>query len=180
MKKWAKRITMSAGALIAAALVWIWIGGYDCEPPMDDDLLLAEDSEVVSDEDNAYVVLTSGDEIWVEDDGLLSFFVNPEENIYDYDLRDMNDGWTNNESLVRMVESALSSNQTLMAIYDRAASMNAYRPASVREYVEHWNDDQDIFPCVELMEFNSAAERPQVRTRRNHQVGDGDDCRRGS
>ena len=161
MKKWAKRITMSAGALTAAVFGWIWIGGYDCEPPMDDDLLLLEDSGEVPDEDNAFVALTnlankldSGDGIQVEKYDFLSFFVDPEENIYDYDLRDMNDRWTNNESLVSMVESALSSNQTLIAIYDRAASMNTYRSASAREYADHWDDAQLFFPCGVFFDLN--------------------------
>ena len=164
MKKWAKRITMSAGALTAALYIWIWIGGYDCELPKDDDLLLLEDSGEVSDGDNAFVALRdlsrkldsdAGDSL--DNNGLLSFFVDPEENQCMLDVDDLLgvcSSFTNNESLVSMVESALSSNQTLIAIYDRAASMSTYRPTSAREYADHWDDDQLFFPCAGLREFN--------------------------
>lgn len=54
-----KKLIVGVVSVIAAIPIWMWIGGFDCNPPKDDDLLLPEYAMPYTSEDNGWAILSN-------------------------------------------------------------------------------------------------------------------------
>ena len=157
---------------------WIFIGGIDCEPPDDADLLLPQSDEPYTDEGNGWTILSNvlsrvekiGDS-WMYDgtntdprvaawnlaNGKLCFYANPVEEYCWIDLDettpDILSHFTNRTTSVAYVESLLKSNEWLFVGIDAALAAPKYVPPPIVS-VASLNDDQPSMPITEILQVN--------------------------
>ena len=157
---------------------WIFIGGIDCEPPDDSDLLLPQSGEPYTDEENGWTILsnvlsqvekisnswmydgTNTDQrvdAWNLANGKLCFYANPEEEYcwidHDETMPDILSHFTNRTTSAAYVESLLKSNEWLLAGIDAALAAPKYVPPPIVS-VASLNDDQPSIPITEILQVN--------------------------
>ena len=154
-----KKRLIVVGLVLLCAEGWMFIGGIDCEPPKDDDLLIPESTNNVPPCDNAFVAITNlARKAYAVDenykrvcdamcmDDLLSFYVDPKENnlCYDGSL----DVFMDRQRTADAIEAALASNKTLLAIYDHAAACETFLPPPINEYDPLADEDYSITDLI--------------------------------
>ena len=125
---------------------WIFIGGIDCEPPDDADLLLPESDEPYTDEGNGWTILSnvlsrveaieeghdSNDSAYTLTKDVLSWYVDPTNQTKAVENLDGATAFlscfTNSKSSCDYIESCLKSNEWLLAGIDAALVAPKYVP----------------------------------------------------
>jgi len=123
---------------------WIFVGGIDCEPPDDSDLLLPQSDEPYTDEGNGWTILSNvlsrveaieeePDSIYVAFTSVkekLAWYVNP--NDYDWVIAAFDDAslscFTNVTTACSYVETCMKSNEWIFAEIDSALAAPKYIP----------------------------------------------------
>lgn len=156
---------ITIGSVVLCAFGLIFIGGMDCEPPKDDDLLIPEVTNNVPACENAFVAITNLAHKVYDEDGdceresdamcmadLLYFYVDPKENNLCLCYGGVNLGdFMDRQRIAETIEAALASNKTLLAIYDNAASRESFSPPSIKEC--NFSSDVD-YPLADLIQFS--------------------------
>lgn len=155
---------------------WIFVGGIDCAPPDDSDLLLPQSDEPYTDEENGWTILsnvlsqvekisnswmydgTNTDQrvdAWNLANGKLCFYANPESSWFDHDeiMPDVLSHFTNRTTSAAYVESLLKSNEWLFAGIDAALAAPRYLPPPIVPVASPY-DDQPCMPITEILQVN--------------------------
>ena len=170
---------------------WIFIGGIDCEPPDDADLLLPESDEPYTDEGNGWTILSNVfsqvekiSNSWMYDGtntdqrvdawdlaiDKLFFYANPKEywemvvDDSDEDMPDILSHFTNRTTSVAYVESLLKSNEWLFVGIDAALAAPKYVPPPIVS-VASLNDDQPCMPIIEILQVNRSFLLSRVKSK---------------
>ena len=125
---------------------WIFIGGIDCEPPDDADLLLPQSDEPYTDEGNGWTILSnvlsrveaieeghdSNDSAYTLAKNVLSWYVDPTNQTKAVENLDGATAFlscfTNSKSSCDYIESCLKSNEWILAEIDAALAAPKYVP----------------------------------------------------
>lgn len=112
---------------------WIFIGGIDCAPPDDADLIIPLGDKPFESDGNGWVMLTNvlaqvdAGEIPFWNQLVLDWYAHPEWN-HDFDDLDVLAYFTNTVTGGEYVETSLKSNEVLLAAIDAAIAAPTYAP----------------------------------------------------
>jgi len=139
---------------------WIFIGGIDCAPPDDADLIIPLRDKPFEGDGNGWVMLTNAFEQLGAYDELLWWYVDPENCTFPEDLNVLA-SFTNAVTYRTYIEAHLKSNELLLAGIDAAIAAPTYDPPLVPP--ESLCEDRESLPLRALFDAHRGVLQARVK-----------------